>query len=478
MKENLSQFFSGAKSRSSQAYTYVRRDIRKRPLFNFFLALIILFFVIFANSLLSATPAAKESAPPKKLVQTFSVGKSSELTVQGTVAKEGIITITAQSAGVVQAVKVTEGESVKKGTILVNLSTNYQGDSAPGVSSAIAHKTYKNTLETYPIQLDLIHRQRDIATASAQNTEELRKIADQSRGDTQAIIDINNTLLNNLNNQIDALHQQGLPDSDPQVAALLGQKTQLLSAQAQLNAGQRQANYATNTTNPPTTLANLQKEITMKQLDLQEKGLSLGKDIARLQASLAAIGASVMNPASPVKGSIQQINVHVGQTVNPGTVIATISAPDTQTTVTVSIPKNIADSISKITPSTLKIGMQTYKSLPRFVSTESVNGTLYTAIYDIPASYNSQLTNSESVSVSIPVDKEIETTDPFVPLDSVYQTVDSAYVYVLKNGKAVSTKVDLGNVYGGYVEILKGVAEGDKVILSRTVISGDSVKTQ
>lgn len=478
MKEKVSQLLSGAKNRSQTVYTYIKHDIRRRPLFNFFLALIILFFVIFANSILTAIPAEKETTPAKKLVQTFSVGKSSELTVQGTVEKEGIITISAQTAGVVQSVRVTEGDSVNKGSVLTNLSTNYQGDNAPGVSSAIAQKQYQNTLETYPIQLDLISRQRDIATASAANTDELRKINEQSKGDTQGIIDINNTLLDNLNIQINTLHQQGLPDSDPQLVALLGQKTQLLSAQAQLNAAQRQANYATDTKNPPTTLANLQKEITMKQLDLQEKGVKLGKDIARLQASLAAIGASVMNPASPISGTVQQIAVHVGESVSPGQTIAIISSPDAKTTVTVSLPQSIAGSISEVTPSTLILGNQTYKTLPRFVSTDSVNGTLYAAIYDIPANLTTHLTNNESIMVTIPVVKEVESIDPFVPLDSVYQTVDSAYVYVLRNGKAVSTKVDLGNVYGGYVEVLRGVSDGDHVILSRTVINGDEVRTQ
>jgi multidrug efflux pump subunit AcrA (membrane-fusion protein) len=478
MKERISQVFNGVKTHSQKGYTYIVRDIRRRPLFNFFLALIILFFVIFANSILTNKPAGQDATPPKKIVQTFTVGKSSELTVQGTVDKAGIITITAQSPGVVQAVRVTEGDSVVKGTILANFSTNYQGDSAPGVSSAIAQKQYQNTLDTYPIQLDLIHRQRDVATASAANTEELRKITDQSKGDTQAIIDINNTLLNNINTQIDTFHNQGLQDSDPQVATLLGQKTQLLAAQSQLNTAQRQVNYSTNTTNPPTTLANLQQQIAMKQLDLQEKGLNLGKDIARLQSSLAAIGASVMNPASPVAGKVEQIKIHVGDTVNPGTVIAIITSNNTKTSMTVSLPQNIAGSISKTQPSTLTIGTQTYKTLPRFVSTDSVNGTLYTAIYDIPDTYNRMLTNSQSISVSIPVEKEVESIDPFVPLDSVYQTVDSAYVYILKNGKAVSTKVDLGSVYGGYVEVLKGVTDGDHVILSRTVINGDSVRTE
>jgi multidrug efflux pump subunit AcrA (membrane-fusion protein) len=477
MKEKLSHFFSGAKNKTQQGLSYLRRDIRRRPLFNFFLALIILFFVIFANSLLTATPAAKESTPPKKLVQTFTVGKSSELTVQGTVDKAGIITISAQSGGVVQSIKVTEGDKVNKGTVLANLSTNYQGDSAPAASSSIAQKQYKNAIDSYPIQLDLINRQRDVATASAANTNQLRQITDQSRGDTQAIIDINNTLLNNLNTQIDTLHNQGLQDSDPQVAALLGQKTQLLSAQAQLNTAIRQANYSTNTTNPPTTLANLQEQITMKQLDLQEKSLTLGRDIARLQANLAAIGASVMNPASPISGKVEQVKVHVGDTISPGDIIATIASSTTKTDVTVSLPKGIADSISKTIPSTLTIGGQTYKTLPRFVSDESVTGTLFTAIFDIPDTYTHLLTNNESISVSIPVEKEVQSVDPFVPLDSVYQTVDSAYVYVLKNGKAVSTKVDLGQVYGAYVEVLRGINDGDHVILSRTVINGDTIKT-
>jgi hypothetical protein len=45
MKERISQVFNGVKTHSQKGYTYIVRDIRRRPLFNFFLALIILFFV-------------------------------------------------------------------------------------------------------------------------------------------------------------------------------------------------------------------------------------------------------------------------------------------------------------------------------------------------------------------------------------------------------------------------------------------------
>ncbi len=65
---------------------------------------------------------------------------------------------------------------------------------------------------------------------------------------------------------------------------------------------------------------------------------------------------------------------------------------------------------------------------------------------------------------------------PFVPLDSVFQTQDQAYLFVAKNGKAVSRKVKLGSVLGRFVEIESGLNNSDQVILDRNVIDGDSVK--
>ncbi len=477
MKDRIISLFHSAKESSIRGYIVVRQDVRKRPLLNFFIALFLLFLLMVANKILTTPAKVEEEKAMRKDVRTFSIGDSPTVTLQGTVDKSGVITISAQTAGVVQKVEVTEGDTVKKGQVLTRLSSNYQGDNAPAVQSAIAYKQYKNTLETFDLQKDLIAKQRDIATASAQNTQELRKITEQSKGDTQSLIDLNNSILTSLNTNLETLKSSGLPDTSEEIIRLKSTIAQLLGGQSQLLQGQRQLNYQTNTTNPPTLLSSLQKEITLKQLDLQEKGLSLSKDISRLQSSLAYIGASLMTPASPVGGVVQKVYVTEGQTVTPGMPVATVVAKNGETTVSVSLPQEVAKTISKAKPSILSLKGKTHEIFPRFVSDEAIEGVLYTAFYTLPSSLQKEATDSESVTISIPLES-VSVTTMYVPLDAVYQTADTAYIYIAKNSKAFSQKVRLGKVYGGFVEVLEGIKKGDTIILSRTIFNGDDISTK
>src|SRR5258708_39157121 len=112
--------------------------------------------------------------------------------------------------------------------------------------------------------------------------------------------------------------------------------------------------------------------------------LTLGKDVSNLQANLANINASLMHPASPVAGTVERVNIHIGQTVTPGTPLATIMAGDPDVTAVVAVPSQIAASASRIQPSTLHIGNIPYTTTPRYVTTEATEGSSYAILYSIP----------------------------------------------------------------------------------------------
>jgi hypothetical protein len=60
----------------------------------------------------------------------------------------------------------------------------------------------------------------------------------------------------------------------------------------------------------------------------------------------------------------------------------------------------------------------------------------------------------------------------------VYQTQDTSFVLVAQNNKAVTKTIQVGEVFGDYVEVQSGLKRGDQVILNRNVIADDTVKIQ
>lgn len=468
----LQKFRKFAKKKTTAFYKDLIVRIRKHPLPSFFTSLgILLVFIILANVLGAPKVDTANQKPLVKQVSAYHIGSAPKIALSAKINKSGVITIVAQSAGVVSSIDVAEGDSVYKGTTLVDLSTNYQGGDAGSIQVQMAQAQYNNVQDTFDEQMDLINRQRDVATASATTANDLRSISSQSIGETNDVISQDQAI-------IDSLTQTINTSADPATVATAKQmKAQMQAGMNQLSEAVRQTQYQTDTTQMPALLTDLQKQITLKQLDIQEKGLKLNREISGLQLNLANVTAALMHPASPVNGTVERVFVNQGQAVTPGTTIAVIKANTVATTAVVTVPGNIAKTISHIEPSVLHIGDTTISELPRFVSTEATDGSNYTAIYDIPAEKQKDLTSTGYITIDVPLGgADTDSTIPFIPIDSVYQSEDSAYIYVIKNGKAQSRSVQLGNVFGRFVEVKQGLQDGDQVITDRNIIAGDSVK--
>jgi RND family efflux transporter MFP subunit len=471
--ENSSNRFNALRSRvvssSKKSYNKASAFVKSRPFASLLIAFGLLLVVLVAGKVFGQPPAEQAKTPAAKSVSVYGIGSAPKATFQAKIEKSGVVKVMAQSAGIVQYISAKEGEQVGQGQQLVSLSSNYQGGNASSVQRQIAQTQYQNAEDTFGLQTDLIQKQRDVATTSAENEGKLREVSRNSLGDTNAQIDRTQDMIDQMNSQL-----PNMP-ADEQ-GELQAQISQAQSGLDQLRAAQRTADYTSSNDNPPAKLANLQKDISLKQLDVQEKAQSLSKEVSRLQLSLAYVNEATMYPASPFAGTVERIYVKQGEQVSPGTVLASVTSSEVKATAILNVPENVATLLASGEPSELIIGKKKVAITPYHVSTQATDGQMYSVLYDIPEDYQKALSDGEYVSISVPVSKPKTTsTDPFIPIDAVYQSQESAFVLVVNNGKAETRKVKLGKVFGSFVEILSGIRSGDQVIIDRNVVAGDKI---
>lgn len=472
LKQSISSVFINTRKRIPEKR--IKQTVRRRPFASFFMALLVLFIIIVIGSILTRPPETETPENPVTSVEVFGIGTGPVITTQAQVHKTGVIKVVAQTAGVVQAINVSEGDTVQRGQRLVTLSTNYQGGNAPAISAQVASAQYKNTVDTFATQKELIDKQRQIANTTVDNTDELRIISEQSLSDSQNLLTLNETILGTIDQQLRQAEQAG--DEQALLAARQA-RSQLQSGVSQLQNTIRNLEYQTDTENPPSELSNIQRDIALKQLDVQEKSLTLSKEVSGLQLQLAQVQASLMYPSSPSNGTVQKVHVVFGQSVSPGTVIATIFQPEHEIMATVNLNAQTALSVSRSQTSTVTLtDGTTVKIAPRFVSTEATDGQLYSVIYTIPEDYTTKVTDQEFIPVQIPLAiPDTSSALPIIPIDAVYKTENTAYVFTAQNGSAVATPVVIGEIVGGYIEVRSGLKSGDMVILNRNVVEGQRV---
>lgn len=464
---------------SKRLYRRVITQIDKKPLRSFFGLLSVVILLIIIGNFLRQPPKAQEKPEitPKE-VEIYSIGRAPRISLNAKIEKSGALKLTAQSPGFVQTISHWEGEYVEKGTQLFWLSTNAQGGTIPSVSRQIAQQNYDFVKDTYDLQVETIKKQREAAEKAETQADEMRSIADASLGDTRNLISLNEQILGGLDTQLAGL--SSLPASDSAVLQVQQARSGVMAALNGLRSGLRSAEFQASNDQEPAKLAELQKDIALKGLELQEKSLQLNKELSRLNVSIAQISESLMYPVTPCSGIIERIYVDVGQSVGPGTLLASIKCDKNWTSAVAAISGSLARNISKIEKSTALIAGKTIELTPRYITQEPTEGNLHGVIFDVDESQATEISDGDSLIISVPIGSAQTTSImPFIPLDSVYQTETDAYIYVVTaDGDkqiAKSRPVTLGTVYGGFVEVKTGLESADQVIVNRNVLEGDVV---
>lgn len=454
------------------------QKIEKRALKNPFkslgLILLALFAIIVLNSYLRTPDVTEELALQPIPVQTYSIGETPRITVSGTVNSSNVITVVAQSSGVVRTRHVSPGQKVYRGQQLISLSTDYYGNNISYLQSQLAQQQYDTTVENYDAQKETVALQRELAEKQADNSEELRKITEQSISETEELLELNESILSDINTDLETATESAT------ISQLNSQKTQILSVVNQIKSGLRQTKYQADSDSAVQQLSTVSKDLTLKQLEIQERSLELSLAAAEIQLKIARAQAALMNPGSPVSGIVEDILVNEYQFVSPGTPLAVISTTNQTTEVIAYVSADLAKSVSLGEPSILISGNTRLEVYPHHVSTTATRGSLHSVTFIIPVTEEKNLTNQSVISMSLPIAAaDTNAVIPFLPLESIHQSELESTVYVVSEDNTVTSKrVELGTVSGRFISILNGLESGDRVILDRSVTEGQLVSLE
>ncbi len=464
-------------------YKKATKTLIAYPAYSFFGVLGFLFLIIIIGSFLSRPKSKISTASPNtKHVSVYNIGTAPRVQMTAQVETTGVVKIIAQSSGIVQQLYVSEGSTVSRGTQLMWLSTNYQGGTIPSVTRQLAQKNYEFVTTNYDAQKDLIVRQREIADTVQKQSGDTRNLTNNSIADTKNLLTLNQQIVDSLVSQIQYLESTNVGGANDSL--ILQTKQGQAGAQAAINSlrvAVANAEYQVGSDNAPASLSNKQHDLTVAQLALQEKSLELNKELAKLNLTIAQISESLMFPSAPFAGVVERINVQPGANVSSGTVLATITGAKKVSSIVLLTPESTAKNISRIEPSIVRVGSETFEALPRYISTQPTDGVFYSVVFSVPLDKEQLFASGSTVTVEVSMGAKTSTGSvPFVPIDALYQTAKESFVYIATPSAggtfiAKSTPVTLGTVFGQYVEVLFGLSKESHIITNRNVVSGDTV---
>jgi multidrug efflux pump subunit AcrA (membrane-fusion protein) len=449
--------------------------IGKRPLASFYVSLALLLGVIALVSYLGRPEeTAIEAEAPAKAVTPYSIGSTSSIMIEGKVEKGGLLTLVAQTSGIVTKVP-GEGVAIKPGQTLLTIATTYSGASIADTQAALAKTQYNFQKQTQDLQQELIEKQRESARLSQENTEALREIQAESVSRTRDQLNQAQSILNILNDNLATL--ESATQSAQNQALILSTKqlqSQFISANNQLESLLDQTEYQVNADNPPQQLSKTATDITLTQLELQAKSLDLNLEVARLNYRLASINASLNYPSAPFAGKIERVHVRYGQAVNPGTPLLTLSGGPQTSQIVVTIPRDISITMSKTEPA--KVVDYPLTPLPIIHISETFADQLSRIIISVPEEVQNKFVDQQTVNLLLPIGyAQTLASMPVIPIDAVHQTQEAAYVFVIEASRARTRLVELGAVTGDRVFISSGLKDGDIIIRERNIADGDNI---
>ena len=340
----------------------------------------------------------------------------------GHVESPNRIDIGAQVTGTVVRVPVAEGQNVRAGELLVELASS---------------------------ELRAAEKQAEVAVTQAQaRLRQLREVqapvAEQTLRQGQANLDNARSILK----RNEELYQKGFIGE----AALEDSRKTLELADAQMRSAQKQVE----------TTHTSGSDYAMAQAAVAEA--QANAEAARARARYALIRA-------PLGGTLIGRNVEVGDVVQPGKVLMTLS-PMGRTQLIVQIDeKNLRLLVlgQKALASADAYPQQRFEAVLVYINpgVNAQTGAVEVKL-DVPAP-PSVLKQDMTVSVDIEVAR---VKNALTISTNTVRDIGSAAPWVLcvENGHAVQRKVRLGLRGGGTIEVLEGLREGDVVVSTPEII--------
>lgn len=196
---------------------------------------------------------------------------------------------------------------------------------------------------------------------------------------------------------------------------------------------------------------------------LEYQRAQAGVQQARAGLGEVQVFQSYARVTAPVSGIVTQKNIDLGSTAIQGQPMLTIEAEDKgglKSEVVANIDESYVGKVKEGEEVSLEVNGKTYKrKITKVVKYIDPTTRTFKAKIDI-----SGLTGGQFAKINIPVSKKDAIT---VPKIAVVQKGELTGVYAVDNDNIVSYRiVRAGKEYGDRVEILSGLSDGDKIIVS------------
>jgi RND family efflux transporter MFP subunit len=246
--------------------------------------------------------------------------------------------------------------------------------------------------------------------------------------------------------------------------------------QQQIASTKQQLDFATN-------LYNKQKALWDKQIGSEVQYLTAKNNKENLEKALATLNDQVemTRIKSPINGSVEEVNLKVGQMASPGLPAVRV--------VNFSSVKVVAEIAEAYAPK-IKPGNKVIVFFPDF-NTE-VNSTIrFTSKYINPVNRTfvsevrlgpSNVQYRANMMAVVRINDYHNPSAFTIPVTLVRETSEGKYIYVAKqeNGKLVARRlpVTVGSTYNGLAEITAGITAGDKIITTgfNSLIEGELIQ--
>ena len=246
--------------------------------------------------------------------------------------------------------------------------------------------------------------------------------------------------------------------------------------QQQVESMKQQLAFATN-------LYIKQKALWDQQIGSEVQYLTSKNNKESLEKNLAALTdqLEMTRIKSPINGSVEEVNLKVGQFVSPGLPAVRV--------VNFSTAKVVAEIAESYAPK-VKIGNKVIIFFPDF-NTEIISQISFTSKYINPVNRTflcevrlgpSKVEYRANMMAVVKINDYRNPSTFTVPVTLIRETQSGKYLYVAKeeNGKIVARRlpVTVGNIYNGLAEITKGISTGEKIITTgfNSLIDGELIK--
>ncbi len=228
------------------------------------------------------------------------------------------------------------------------------------------------------------------------------------------------------------------------------------------------------------TLYQRQKNLWDQKIGTEVQYLQAQTNLQSAQKQAAALRqqANMYRIISPISGTIDQMDLKLGQVAQPGvTGIRIVNADNLK--VKADVPESYSGSVG--TGNNVKILIpDANDSLVTKVTfaAKAIDPTSRSFAVEIklPASKSKSLRPNMTAILKIADYNKSKAIS--IPVKSIQKSEDGDYVFINNNGMAKRVNVKVGNTYGGQSEIISGLNAGDQLITegATDVEDGDKVK--